>query len=101
LHLYPANYFVIGKNGVPGPEYLGSNNLRNRFNIIRDKLNLPKEYKLYSFKHTGNSRLIDTNIPIYHIQKHNGHDSMKSTEEYFKNKIGFKSAELENNYPTL
>ena len=101
LQLYPPDYFVIGKNGIPGLENLGSNNLRNRFNIIRDRLNLPKEYKLYSFKHTGNSRLVDSPIPVYHIQKQNGHSSMRSTEEYFKNKIGFKSSELENSFPSL
>ena len=101
LHLYPAEFYVIGKNGISGRECLGSNNLRNRFNIIRDKLNLPKEYKLYSFKHTGNSRLVDSSVPVYHIQRQNGHSSMRSTEEYFKNKIGFKSPELVNNYPTL
>lgn len=101
LQLYPSDYYVIGKNGIPGLENLGSNNLRNRFNIIRDRLNLPKEYKLYSFKHTGNSRLVDSTIPMYHIQKQNGHSSMRSTEEYFKNKIGFKSSELENSFPTL
>ena len=101
LQLFPPDYFVIGKNGIPGLEHLGSNNLRNRFNIIRDRLNLPKEYKLYSFKHTGNSRLVDSTIPMYHIQKQNGHSSMRSTEEYFKNKIGFKSTELETSFPTL
>jgi integrase len=101
LHLYPTDYYVIGKNGIPGKEFLGSNNLRNRFNIIRDSLHLPKEYKLYSFKHTGNSRLIDTNVPVYHIQRQNGHSSMRSTEQYFKNKIGFSSPELQNSYPSL
>lgn len=101
LNLFPSDCFIVGKNGVPGRECLGSNNLRNRFNIIRDRLNLPKEYKLYSFKHTGNSRLVDSPIPIYHIQKQNGHSSMRSTEEYFKNKIGFKSDELKNKFPTL
>lgn len=101
LHLFPVDYYLIGKNGIPGPEPLGSNNLRNRFNIIRDRLNLPQEYKLYSFKHTGNSRLVDSTIPMYHIQKQNGHSSMRSTEEYFKNKIGFKSPELESSFPTL
>lgn len=101
LHLYPADFFIIGKNGIPGPECLGSNNLRNRFNIIRDRLNLPKQYKLYSWKHTANSRLVDSQIPMYHIRMQNGHESMRSTEEYFKNKIGFKSSEIENFYPVL
>jgi integrase len=101
LHLYPSDYYVIGKNGIPGPEALGSNNLRNRFNVIRDKLKLPQEYKLYSWKHTGNSRLVDTNIPLFHQQRQNGHSSMRSTEEYLRNKIGFRSEELKKNFPPI
>lgn len=101
LHLYPPDYYVIGQNGIPGPQPLGSNNLRNRFNIIRDNLELPKEYKLYSWKHTGNARAADAGIPMYHRQQQNGHASMRSTEEYLKNKIGFKSDEIKKNFPTL
>ena len=86
---------------MPGPVALGSNNLRNRFNIIRDSLNLPKEYKLYSWKHTGNARAADAGIPAYHRQMQNGHASMRSLEEYLKNKIGFTSDELKNKFPTL
>ncbi len=101
LHLYPSSYYVIGQNGVPGPVPLGSNNLRNRFNIIRDRLDLPTQYKLYSFKHTGNARMADADIPMYDRQRQNGHLSMKSTEEYLKNKIGFRSERLENDVPSL
>lgn len=101
LHLLPATYFVIGKNGIPGPEPLGSNNLRNRFNIIRDRLELPKTYKLYSWKHTGNARLADAGVPMYYRQMQNGHLSMRSTEEYLKNKIGFKSDEIQKHFPQL
>jgi len=101
LHLYPSDYYLIGPNGIPGPRPLGSNNLRNRFNIIRDDLALPKEYKLYSWKHTGNARAADAGIPAYHRQMQNGHSSMRSLEEYLKNKIGFRSEELQNNFPSL
>lgn len=101
IQQYPGNYFLIGRDGVPGVEAVGINNLRRRFCVIRDRLELPKEYKLYSFKHTGNSRLVDGVVPMYHIQKQNGHSSMRSTEEYIKNKIGFKSVEILNNFPTL
>ena len=98
IHLFPPDYFVIGQNGVPGPVPLGSNNLRNRFNIIRDRLELPKEYKLYSWKHTGNARLADAGVPMYYRQMQNGHVSMRSTEEYLKNKIGFVSKEIKENF---
>jgi integrase len=101
LSNYPADYFLIGQNGMPGPVPLGSNNLRNRFNIIRDRLQLPLQYKLYSWKHTGNSRAEDAGIPMAARQRQNGHSSMRSTEEYLKNKIGFRSPEIEKNFPEL
>jgi integrase len=101
LHQFPDYYYLIGKNGIPGPEYLGSNNLRNRFNTIRDRLKLPTKYKLYSWKHTGNSAAQDAGISMEARQKQNGHRSLRSTEEYTKNKIGFRSFELEKNFPKL
>ena len=101
LHLYPADYFLIGPNGLPGIRPLGENSLRNRFNVIRDSLNLPTTYKLYSWKHTGNARAADAGISMYDRQRQNGHASLRSTEECLKNKIGFRSPEIENNFPNL
>jgi integrase len=101
LHNYPHDYYLIGQNGIPGPVPLGSNNLRNRFNVIRDRLELPTSYKLYSWKHTGNSRAEDAGISMAARQRQNGHSSLRSTEEYLKNKIGFRSPELEKKFPTL
>jgi integrase len=101
LHLYPAHFFVFGQNGMPGTSCIGSNNMRNRFNVIRDQLKLPTTYKLYSWKHTGNARAADAGISMYDRQRQNGHSSMRSTEEYMKNKIGFSSLDLENNFPDL
>jgi hypothetical protein len=80
---------------------VGNNNLRNRFNIIRDALQLPATYKLYSWKHTGNVRLAKAGVSMYDRQQQNGHLSMRSTEEYLKNKIGFYSEDIEKRYPTL
>jgi len=101
LQMYPAHYYLIGPNGIPGTRALGSNTLRNRFNVIRDALKLPRTYKLYSWKHTGISRAIDSGVPAYHLQKQNGHASMGSFEKYLKNKIGFKSEEIKENFPSL
>lgn len=101
LQNFPANYYLIGQNGMPGPAHLGSNNLRNRFNIIRDRLQLPNHYKLYSWKHTGNAKAADAGIPAYHRQMQNGHSSMRSLEEYLKNKIGFQSSEIRENFPSI
>jgi len=101
LSNYPTDFYLIGQNGMPGPVPVGSNNLRNRFNVIRDRLGLPLQYKLYSWKHTGNSRAEDAGIPMAARQRQNGHSSLRSTEEYLKNKIGFRSPEIENKFPSL
>ena len=42
------DYYVFGRGGIPGPEALSKNSLRLRFNKFRDRLNLPKDVKLYS-----------------------------------------------------
>lgn len=101
LNNFPRDYFLIGQNGMPGPDPVGSNNLRNRFNVIRDRLGLPQSYKLYSWKHTGNCRAEDAGIPMAARQRQNGHSSMRSTEEYLKKKIGFRSVEIQNQFPSL
>jgi integrase len=101
LSRYPADYFLIGQNGMPGTQPVGANNLRNRFNVIRDRLHLPLTYKLYSWKHTGNSAAEDAGIPMAARQRQNGHRSMRSTEEYLKKKIGFSSPEIQMNFPKL
>jgi integrase len=80
---------------------VGQNNLRNRFNVIRDRLQLPESYKLYSWKHTGNSRAEDAGIPMAARQRQNGHLSMRSTEQYLKRKIGFRSEEIQHNFPSI
>jgi len=63
--------------------------------------NLPTTYKLYSWKHTGNARAADAGIPAYHRQRQNGHASMRTMEEYLKNKIGWRSEEIANSFPGL
>lgn len=101
IHLYPPDYYLIGVNGVPGLKPVSVNSLRERFNKIRDRLQLPKEYKLYSWKHTGNINCAEAGIPMFHIQQQNGHASLRSTEVYMKNKVGFTSEQIKNQFPSL
>lgn len=101
LHNLDKSYYLIGKNGVPGPEHIGKNNLRHRFVKIRKALNMPEEYKLYSWKHTGNVRADDAKIPLSDRQHQNGHSSARTTEVYTKNKKGHESVAIRENFPEL
>jgi integrase len=93
--------YVFGKGGHPGTVPIGKNKLNYKFNKIRKKLNMPKEYKFYSWKHTGAVEADECNIPIKDISNHLGHNSLSATNYYFHNKKGGASKAIRDNYPTL
>lgn len=101
LHQEPKEFYVIGKGGKPGKETVGKNSLRFRFVEIRKTLNMPEEYKLYSWKHTGNVKAAEANIPLYDRQQQNGHSSARTTEIYIKNKMGHDSPAIRKNFPSI
>lgn len=102
LHTYPRQWFVFGKNGQPGTEHLGKNNMRYRFNRFRAALKMPTEYKFYSPKHTGNSRADDCReITIRDRQIQNGHASIKTTEIYTRNKFGSVNKAIQQHFPSI
>jgi len=98
---YDREFFVFGKEGIPGNECLGKNNLRFRFNRIRKKLGMPQEYKFYSWKHTGGVQASHAGIPTKHIQMQMGHESIATTEKYLRKMTGFDSKFLKEQYPDI
>jgi len=101
LHKYPRDMYVFGKNGRPGIEPVGKNTMIYRYNKIRDELNMPKEYTLYSWKHTGTLAADSVGVPMRHIQHQAGHTSIRTTEIYMKKKRGFNSEEIRTLFPEL
>lgn len=98
---YPREYYVIGANGLPGPEPLGKNNLRFRFNRVRKALKMPTEYKFYSWKHTGGVLASESGIPEKDISDQMGHTTLKTTSTYLKSKGGRRILSIKNNYPKI
>lgn len=84
----PKEFYVFGQERKSGEMHLGKNTMRTRFNVIRKKLNMPLEYKLYSWKHSGNVRAELSDIPMIDRMHQNGHTSIQTTEIYTRNKIG-------------
>jgi integrase len=101
----PNNYnrelYAFGSTGIPGAKPLSKNTLRNRFNKIRTNLNMPKEYKFYSWKHTGAVEADEANIPAKDISLHLGHTSLQTTDAYFKNKKSRLSKAIRDNFPSI
>jgi integrase len=101
LTAVPKDHFVFGKNGEPGPDHLGKNNLRFRFNDVRKALGMPINYKFYSWKHTGGVQASLSGIPDSHIQRQMGHTSIETTAKYLRKMTGFQSDFLRNQYPSI
>ncbi len=98
---YNREFYVFSKTGFPGMQRLGKNNLRFRFNAVRDKLGMPLEYKFYSWKHTGGVQASLAGIPDSHIQRQMGHSSIETTSRYLRKMTAFQSDYLKNQFPEL
>lgn len=101
LQDYPADLYVFGRDGRPGPDPLGKNTLRVRFNHYRDKLGLSKEYKFYSWKHTGATAAVDAGIPERHLMDQLRHKSFETTDHYFRRHKGYRSPDIQVKFPKI
>lgn len=101
LDKYDRNFYVFGRNGRPGADHLGKNTLRNRFNKIRDEIGFSKEYKFYSWKHTGARAASDAGIPVKDIQMQMRHHSLDVTDKYLRKLKGIDSEALKKRFPTI
>jgi integrase len=101
LHKYDKNLYIFGQKGKPGMAAIGKNTLRRRFNKIRDRLNMPIEYKLYSMKHTGATMLAEQGEPIINIRDHLGHTSIATTEHYLNRHGVNNSPTIRHNFPPI
>lgn len=102
LMQFPKEYYIIGNTYSPAPSYWKSeNSMRRRHNTIREKLNMPIEYKYYSWKHSGNVRAERDDIAMVERQNQNGHLHYSTTERYTRNKIGTASKTFRNKFTAL
>lgn len=99
LNRFNPEYYVFGRNRVPGFEMVGQNTLRNRFNQIRERLNLPDHYKFYSLKHTGAGKLLESGKTIVEIKEWCGHKSIEHTEHYVRRHFGNRNERIINSFP--
>jgi len=98
---YNKDFYLFGNNRMPGTVPMGKNTLRNRFNLIRDRLKLSKEYKFYSMKHTGAIMASNAGIPVKDIQMQMRHHSLDVTDKYLRKMKGTDSDALKNRFPTI
>lgn len=93
--------FLFSASGKPGDRPLGKNYFRNHFNLLRDKLGLSPDYKLYSFKYTGGVALVNAGIDTWELQRHFRHKSIDTTEHYLRKNFAVKSDKIKNHFPDI
>ncbi|MBW8323771.1 MAG: tyrosine-type recombinase/integrase, partial [Prolixibacteraceae bacterium] len=78
----PFNYYVFGKNGVPGPERMGRHYFTERYKPVKDKLGLDDKYTLYGYKHTRVVNLLMAGFTDQEVMSLTGHNDYKSFMAY-------------------
>lgn len=96
-----GNWYLFSTDGEPGPDKLGMNTFRYRFDKIRNKLGLPTEYKLYSFKHTGGVELVNAGVDVWELQRHFRHKQIDTMERYIRRNFPVKSDKIKNHFPEI
>ncbi len=101
LEVYPANFYIFSKNGLPGATILGRDNLSKRVKAILIGLNFSHRYTFYSFCHTGIKNAAMSGIPIKQLQLQKGHADLKMFDEYLKD-LGINDCtQLVTQFPAL
>lgn len=101
LHNYNRDLYLFGRLKIPGTEPLGKNTLRNRFNSFRDTLGLSKDYKFYSWKHTGAVMASNAGVPTKDLQNQMRHHSLDETDKYLRRMKGTDSEHLKSGFPDI
>lgn len=95
------DWLLFSSDGHPGEKMYGRNTMAFRFNRIRNKLGIPSEYKLYSYKHTGGVRLVSAGVDVWELQRHFRHRSVDTTERYIRRNFAVRSDKIKNHFPDM
>lgn len=98
---YAREDYIFSRHGKPGPSPLGKNYFSRKFAKYRDDLNLSKNLKFYSFKHTGAGKLLESGATLIELMSHLGHRRMESTFHYIRRHFGEKSEKILNFKPDV
>ena len=82
----PKDYYLFGTDFhtaiVPSKTKLGNGNFTKKWERLRQKLQLPKEYQLYSFRDTGIYEMLKSGVDDLSVMQHADHSSLDITTIY-------------------
>jgi site-specific recombinase XerD len=93
--------YVFSRRKTFGSRVLSENVMSYRFNKIRDRLGLPKGYKLYSMKHTGASNLhLSGHVSMRELMDQLRHTRLEATQHYVKRHSGIVNTRIRDQFPS-
>jgi integrase len=101
LEKLPADWYIFGKDGKPGPVPIGQNNYYERMKTFLKELNFSPEYTLYSVKHTGVCYHYLAGVDIMSLRQQTGHEDMESFLVYLKSLGLIDNERFKNNSPAF
>jgi len=101
LNKYPDDYFLFSIKKHPAQKCVSKNYFWREFDKIRNELGISREYKLYSFKHTGAIMATKAGINLKDLQIQLRHHSLEMVDKYLKDMIGDESEDIRNKFPEL
>ena len=79
---YPGNFYLISTGMKPGEMKKETRDLDKRWHAMRNALDMPKEFQLYSLRDTGIMALKEQGVPDHIIVKLTGHLKTSMLEKY-------------------
>lgn len=102
LQKYPRHYYVLGAKDLPGTKPRQRDYYRVRFNQVRSKLLLSKEYTVYSFKHTGAIMVTrNSKVSTKELQMMLRHHSLDMVDKYIRQMVPVESENLRSGFPEI
>lgn len=88
LHLerFPRRWFLFGSHFVPSERMAGNKCYADMFDRVRGVLGWPSCYKLYSFRDSGITEMLEAGIPSVDVMKLADHSSLDVTTVYAKHR---------------
>lgn len=96
-HTTNKEFYIFSKSGSPDHVPLCKNYMFNHFHMMRKKLNLSKDFKFYSMKHTGGLKLYKSGADPIEIKNQFRHHSLDQLMQYLKALEGSESSHIRYN----
>lgn len=91
----PGDYLIFSRHLRPGLDWIRADQLRDAWDDMRGRLDLPATCKLYNLKHTGITDMTDR-MPEKLVQQQARHWSVTMTERYIQRKLAQATPEIED-----